>query len=85
MQILVKTLLATTFVMDVDPADTIDNVKAKIQYEYEINPDQQSLIFNNGRMTGGTLADYNIGEFDTINLITPTVDGHEDWVECTNS
>jgi hypothetical protein len=77
MQIIVKTLTASLFVMDVLPSDTIDNVKAKIQDEWDTPPQLQSLIFNNIRVSDGTLSDYNIAEFDTINLITPEVDGLE--------
>ncbi len=82
---MVKTLTATTFMMDVSPSDTIDNVKSKIQYEWDTPTDQQALIFAGMRMTDGTLNDYNMKEFDTLHLVTPEVDGHEDWVECTNS
>ena len=81
MQIFVKTLTGKTITLEVEPSDSIENVKAKIQDQEGILAGRIKLVFPGNILEAcQTLSDYNIQKESTLYPVLlgpPSVPVHE--------
>jgi ubiquitin len=70
MQVFVKALTGKNITLEVNPEDTIERLKQKIQEREGIPPSEQRLIFSGKQLEDNkTIQDYNIQKDTTIHLV----------------
>ena len=70
MQIFVERITGKTITLEVEPSDTIEYVKEKIQDKEGIIPIDQQLLFDGTILQDQrNLSDYNIQRDATLNLV----------------
>ena len=76
MQIFVKTLQGNTITLDVEPSDTIKDLKAKVQDKQGVPADRQRFVYNSKNLEDSyTLEDYSIKENATLHLVLKVIGG----------
>eukprot|EP00049_Salpingoeca_infusionum_P013060 m.243883 g.243883 ORF g.243883 m.243883 type:complete len:78 (-) comp15348_c0_seq24:3234-3467(-) len=77
MFIYVRSVTGKTLALEVEPSDSIELVKAKIQAEEGVPPDQQRLIYASKLLKDGcTLSDYNISRNSSMAVVFRASNNH---------
>lgn len=70
MQVFVKTLTGKTISVDVEPDESVESLKAKIQEKEGVPIDQQRIIFDGKQLDSlKSLSDYDIDDDSTLHLV----------------
>lgn len=70
MQVFVKTLSGSTVTVEVEPDESIDSLKSKIEKKEGIPPGQQRLIYGGKQLEAmKSVSDYDIDEDSTLHLV----------------
>jgi ubiquitin len=70
MQLKIKNLAGKTLTIDVEPTDTIENIKKRVEEKEGIPPSQQRLIFAGRAMADArTVQDYGLKAGNTLHLV----------------
>jgi hypothetical protein len=70
MQVFVKTLTGKTISVDVEPDESVESLKAKIQQKEGVPADQQRIIFDGKQLDSlKSLSDYDIDDDSTLHLV----------------
>ena len=76
MQIIIKTVTGRLIYLDVEPLETIEQLKAKLQEEVGFTPNKQNLFFNEILLEDKkTLSNYKIKDQSVINFIPKMMEG----------
>ena len=80
--IFVKPLAGKTLTLEVKPGINVQMIKAKIEGKLGIPSQEQTLVFNGGKLEDGrALSDYNIPTESTLHLVHGSVSGMQIFVK----
>jgi hypothetical protein len=69
-QVFFKTLTGKNLTLDLDPNESVENVKKLIHEKEGIPPDQQRLVFSGKQLDDGKLlSDYDVKSESTVHLV----------------